>query len=157
MHAYLLPGIGFGPMVIERLIGAIPKEDHDRAIAAGRFTPREIAAHMADWEPIMRGRIQQAVEKPGTVVSAFDEGQLAIDHAYSTKNIEEQIKLYGAERKATVDYVSALSPDELKQTVTHPERGVMSAEDLTGLLLGHDMYHVEQLTAYLGDRVASTW
>ena len=33
--------------------------------------------------------------------------------------------------------------------VLYPERGVQTVEDLANMLLGHDMYHVEQLSAYL--------
>ncbi len=148
MHAYLLPCLNFGPLVIQRLVGQIPESRIDHA-EEGRFTPREVVAHLADWEPIMRDRVRTAVESPGSTIASYDEGQMAIDHAYAKTDIREQAQLFVEERRKTTQYVMGLAPELLKQTVKHPERGIQSVEDLVGMLLGHDMYHVEQLSAYL--------
>jgi hypothetical protein len=157
VHSYLIPGISLAPVVIERLVTLLWPSDYDRVLEQGRFTPREIVAHLADWEPIMRDRIVAAVDSPGSVIPAYDEAQMALDHGYAATDIVEQAKLFHEERKKTVKYVAGLSAEELARSVTHPERGVLTADDLAGLLLGHDMYHVEQLSAYLMDRVAATW
>jgi hypothetical protein len=149
VHDYLLKGLRAGPIAIERLVGAIATSDHDVAKEQGRFTPREVVAHLADWEPIMRGRIEQAVNAPGTVIPAYDEGQMAIDNNYAGSDINAQCTLWKGERAKTAEYVASLKGDDLQKSVTHPERGVQTVEDLANMLLGHDMYHVEQLTAYL--------
>lgn len=147
MHAYLLTGIELSPTAMERLVAVIP--DPDQALTPDRFTPREILAHLADWEPIMRDRISQAVDHPGSNIDAYDEGQMAIDNRYSEKDVAESLATFKSERKRTVEFVKGLRSEVLGNTVTHPERGEMTVLDLTVLLLGHDMYHVEQLTAHL--------
>lgn len=97
----------------------------------------------------MRDRVRAAVESPGSTIQAYDEEQMALDHAYTKSDVVEQAQHFIDERKKTTLYVSSLSPEELARSVIHPERGPQSAEDLAGTLLGHDMYHVEQLSAYL--------
>ncbi|MFI5386013.1 MAG: DinB family protein [Fimbriimonadales bacterium] len=149
MHSYLLPCLNFGPVVIQRLVARIAEPDLDKPLSENRFSPREIVAHLADWEPILRGRIRAAVEAPGSTIQVYDEGRMAIDHDYANTDIQEQSRLLRREREKTADYARSLNIEELKRTVTHPERGLMSAEDLVGMLLGHDMYHVEQLSEYL--------
>lgn len=151
MHAYLLPCLNSGPLAIERMIAAIAPGEYDRALEPGRFTPREIVAHLADWEPILRARIRQAVESPGSTIEPHDEDQMAVDHGYASADVHDKVELYKAERRLTAEYACSLTRAELAHLVTHPERGEQSAEDLVGMLLGHDMYHVEQLSAYLGE------
>lgn len=149
MHFYLLEGLKAGPIAISRLAASIPELDRDRPLSADRFTPREVVAHLADWEPIMRDRVRAAAESPGSTIAAYDEGQMALDNKYSETDMEEQARILREERAKTVAYVQTLSPEQLGHTVIHPQRGVQTGEDLVAMLLGHDMYHVEQLTAYL--------
>ncbi len=149
MNVYLLPGLKTGPMVLERLIRLIGPDRLDTPLEADRFTPREIIAHLADWEPIMMSRIQQALDNPGSTVQVWDEGEMAIQNRYSDTNIDEQLMKYAAHRAETIALLEKLNADQLKRTIVHPERGAMTVDDQACLLLGHDAYHIEQLSAYL--------
>jgi len=149
MNFYLLPAIELGPLTVVRLLRHIPAERMDEALHPDRFTPREVAAHLADWEPIMRARIQSAVTTPGVTITAYDEGQMAIDHRYRERDPHEQAELYLVERRITAQLIRSLTPEQWASAVQHPERGRQSAEDLANLLLGHDLYHIEQLSEYL--------
>ena len=150
MNFYLFPGLQFGPRIIRRLLEQLPPECLDRPLDPERFTPREVVAHLADWEPIMRERVRLAVTTPGVVIPAYDEGQMAIDHAYAATDPVEQAELFARERQLTIEYLRTLAAEDWPLQVQHPERGPQSAEDLANALLGHDLYHVEQLSAYLG-------
>jgi hypothetical protein len=149
MNVYLLPGLKTGPVVLERLIRLISPDRLDTPLEADRFTPREIIAHLADWEPIMMARVQQALDNPGSTVQAWDEGEMAIQNRYSETNIDEQLMKYAAHRAETISLLEKLNADQLKRTIVHPERGSMTVDDQASLLLGHDAYHIEQLSAYL--------
>ena len=149
MNFYLIPGLEKGPIVLARIAGMVPESRWDIPTGPDRFTLREVAAHMADWEPIMRGRIEQAAAEPGSMIQAYDEGQMAIDGAYSTRNPIDQLQQFAHQRSITVALVKALEPGCLKNIVVHPERGEVSAEDLANFLIGHDMYHIEQLLTLL--------
>jgi len=149
MHPYLVPGLDCGPLVIQRLVEAMPAARYDIPTGPGRFTPREVVAHLADWEPVLRARIVTALESPGSKVPVYDEGQMAIDHRYRESDIQAQARLFVEERKRTSGLVASLTADQMKLTVIHPERGELSVEDVAGMLLGHDLYHVEQLSAWI--------
>jgi hypothetical protein len=149
MNVYLLPGLQSSPIVIERLIRLIPPDQRDLALQPNRFTPREVIAHLADWEPIMLSRVQQSLSQPGSTVEGWDEGVMAIENRYSERNIDEQLAHFAARRMEAIALFQTLAPDQLTRTIIHPERGVMTVDDQISLLLGHDMYHIEQLSAYL--------
>jgi hypothetical protein len=149
MHPYLLKGIGLGPTVVERLVGLIPEALHDSALGEDRFTLREVIAHLADWEVLFRGRMETALAVPGSRVVVLDEGDRAVELKYAETDVTEQLAIYKAERAKTVEFLSALAKEDFRLTYIHPAFGVMVIEDQANMLIGHDMYHVEQLTAYL--------
>jgi len=149
MNPYLLSTLEIGPVVVRRLLDQVPKSRLDEALVEGRFTAREVIAHLADWEPIMRGRILSAATTPGATIEVFDEGEMAIKNGYAASDPWDQCDLFQRERHATATFVRSLDDDDWQQIAHHPERGPLSAEDLTNLLLGHDLYHIDQLSAYL--------
>ena len=44
-----------------------------------------------------------------------------------------------------------LPESDWEKTAEHPERGAISVRDQAGMLIGHDMYHIEQLSGLLGE------
>ena len=149
MNAYLPISIEFGPEIVRRLLRLIPADRLDHRPDPERFTPREVIAHLADWEPIMRERMQTALRSPGATIVAWDEGQMALDHDYAGSDPVEQVTLFARERKVTAELICSIQGADWEKTVVHPERGTQSVADLGNLLLGHDLYHIEQLTEIL--------
>ena len=153
MNFYLMPAIELGPLTVKRLMRQIPEQRWDETLHPDRFTPREVVAHLADWEPIMRERLRTAVTTPGQTIAAYDEGKMAVDHEYRATDPHEQAELYRTDREITAAFLRSVTPDQWRNTVHHPERGLQSAEDLANLILGHDLYHIEQLSEYLSSEV----
>jgi hypothetical protein len=149
MNPYLLPTIEFGPVVVRRLITLIPRDQLDVSLDEGRFTPRQVVAHLADWEPILRQRIATACSQPGSTIEAYDEVAMAAERGYSQSDPVEQLEIFERERQVTARFLRTLEGEVWSNAVRHPERGDQTTEDLANLLLGHDLYHIEQLSAYL--------
>jgi hypothetical protein len=149
MHPYLITGVSLGPSLVRRLATAIPEAQYDEALDNDRFTVREIVAHLADWEVLFRGRMEAALQSPGVAIVTFDEGERAIEREYSKLEVEDQLVLYEMERAKTVEFLSGLSPDQFRLQYVHPQLGQLVIEDQANMLIGHDMYHIEQLTSYL--------
>jgi hypothetical protein len=144
-----MPSIEFGPTILRRIYTLMPKDLLDVALEEGRFTPRQVIAHLADWEPIMRQRIATACTQPGSSIEAYDEVAMAAERGYSMMDPMQQLELFERERALTASYLRTLEGSVWSNTVIHPERGEQSTEDLANLLLGHDLYHIEQVSAYL--------
>ena len=149
MQSYLFPSLPSGPLIIHGLIGRIEESKLDLPTHSGRFTPREVVAHLADWEPILLQRMKQTVERPGSTIIGIDEGQMAVDQKYSESNWREQAIRFMELRSETTAWLKQRKPEDFDLAVTHNERGVQTLYDQANALLGHDLYHIEQLFAVL--------
>ncbi len=149
MNPYLIPALELGPKAVARIVRRINPARYDAPIDPDRFTIREVVAHLTDWEPIDRERLTLAVTSPGATIQPFDEVQMALDHGYRDTDIEEMLAVLERERKITTEYIGSLSVEQWAGHAYHPERGMLSAVDLANLIIGHDLYHIEQLSAYL--------
>jgi hypothetical protein len=149
VNGYLFIVLEFGPKTTARIFDRIPAAQWDVARDPDRFTPREVIAHLADWEPIMLERMEVAQQTPGAAVEVWDEGRMAEEHGYRHLDPQEQLQIWAQRRACTAAWLRRLSPDALSKTFLHPERGVQTIEDQANLLISHDLYHIEQLSAYL--------
>jgi len=148
MKAYLFPGLTLSPLVVRRIARQTPADRMDVETGPGRFTPREVIAHLADWEPILLGRMRQCVSDPGSKIKAYDEEQMAVDNGYATSDPDTMVERFVQARQATVTWLESLTPEQWTSQAVHEERGPMSVLDMANAMVGHDMYHIEQLTAY---------
>lgn len=149
MHAYLFPGLEAGPRTIQRLIRKIDLELMDVPTHPERFSPRYVVAHLADWEPISRGRMQAAVEAPGSPVPGIDEVVRAKEQGYANWDPHEQAEAFLLRRAETIAFLKSLAPEDWSKTAVHSERGEMTVYDYANMELGHDLYHVIQLCSVL--------
>lgn len=137
------------PVTLTRLVDCIRPEQYDTALEPESFTLREVIAHLADLEETFLNRITMAVEYPGSTVENFDEEQRAIDHKYSTKDVHHELEVFENRRRDTVAYLSGLAESDWENTIVHPSKGEMTVLDIVMFAVGHDMYHVHQVSAYL--------
>lgn len=151
MNPYLLRALAITPTLIAEAFDRIDGQLWDTPTDLDRFTPREVLAHMADWEPVLLERMKQATTAPGTAVQAFDEGQMAIDGKYSEWDPKQSLSQFQARRAETIAWLESLTKPEWDLTILHPERGVLPVHDMANTLACHDVYHIEQL-AQVGRR-----
>lgn len=157
MNPYLFPSLDKGPVVIERLLGLIAPEKMDRPTHPGRFTPREVVAHLADWEPILLGRMRAAVQDSGSAIEGIDEGERALEMDYASLDWGAEARTYAERRNETISWLRNLSEGDWDKFVVHSERGKQTVYDQANLLLGHDLYHIEQLLDAAVGRSVGTW
>lgn len=157
MNAYLFPVLMSGPVIVEKLMQRIAPERIDLPTHPGRFTPREVVAHLADWEPILRSRMERCLSEPDAQVDGIDEGVRAAEMGYGGWDWQEQAWRFAEERKKTAEWLKGLDASRLQMAITHSEKGRQTIYDQANQLLGHDLYHVEQLCEVIEGRAIGTW
>lgn len=143
--------------IVRRLVELIPEPRLNERHDPDRFTPREQIAHLADWEPIFQERIRGGLENDNFVITPYDESQRAISENYAGQDVREALARWSAARAQTMELVKTLSRDQLLRPITHPEHGPMNVMELVCMLSQHDLYHIEDLMHYTGEKTAGTW
>lgn len=141
--------IEFTPSALRNIVDCVPSERFSERHEEDRFNLTEMVAHLADWEVLFLDRMTLANEQPGVAVEAIDETQRAIDKHYSTRDIQHELDVFENRRRDTLTFLRALAPEDWTKTFIHSERGEMTIADQVTMLLGHDLYHLEQASAYL--------
>lgn len=157
MHRYLLMGIELAYPTVEKVFSQIPVGRLDERQDPERFTPREVAAHLADWEPILYERLVGAVTVDSFVITPHDEDQRAIDGKYSEQDLKTSLAAYKSAQTKYLEFARGLTDEQLNRPVIHPELGTLRAADLITFQTGHVMYHVHQLLGYTGEKTTATW
>jgi uncharacterized damage-inducible protein DinB len=138
------------PAALIRMIDIVRPERYDEKLADDAFTLRENIAHLADWEETCLDRITIAVEYPGKEVPNYDVDARAAEHHFSTKDVHHELEVFDNRRRDTMAYLLGLADDDWSKTVIHPTRGEITVKEMVQFIVGHDMYHLHQVSQFLG-------
>jgi hypothetical protein len=133
------------PAAIDHVLAAIGPTAVDRSPAPGKWSPREIVAHLADTELVFAVRIRHALAEPAHVIQPFDQDDWA--RPYAAYDAPTAAATFAAVRRWNLALISHLTAADLARPVTHPERGTMTLGTIVETMAGHDGNHLRQLEA----------
>jgi hypothetical protein len=120
----------------------------DKAWAPGKWTGRQILAHLADAEIGVGFRTRQALAEDHHTIQPFDEGAWA--RRYQDVDHEAALRSFLALRGWNLALFSRLKPEDLSREAYHPERGPETVDVIIRMLAGHDYNHLAQLEKIAG-------
>ena len=120
--------------------------------APGKWSVNEIVAHLAEAEIVLGWRMRAIVGAPGTPIQAFDQDAWAAAGNYAARDAKSSLALFRALRKANLDWLRRLKPEQRKNFGVHSERGEESIETMVRMIAGHDLNHLRQIEAALGKK-----
>jgi hypothetical protein len=131
------------PGAVRALLDAIGTAKSYEAPAPGKWSPGEIAAHLADCELVFGFRLRQTLAEDSPTIQPFDQDNWAKTY----KGIEpaEACAAFSAFRKWNLILLESALPAAADRTVTHPERGTMTFQTIVETMAGHDLNHLGQL------------
>jgi uncharacterized damage-inducible protein DinB len=137
--------------VLDALVGALPDDDGfwDFRPDPERFTPREVLAHLADWNPIWLGRVERFVKEDHPNLPDLDEGRLSVERAYSQQEPSINLKRFRSTREALSAAVAGLSVTDWERAAHRDKIGDHTLVQMITLVVAHDGYHTKQLAEYL--------
>ena len=133
------------PDLLAQLLEGLSADHLEHRPAPGKWSIREIVAHLADDELVGAYRIRLILSAPGTTIQAFDQDMWATTGRYSTCDVTDSVALYRTLRFANLQLLQALTPQEWDRYGVHAERGVESLRDIAMYFAGHDINHFRQI------------
>ena len=133
------------PDVLAALVENLSDEHLGQRPASGKWSIREIVAHLADDELVGAYRMRLILSAPGTAIQAFDQDVWARTGRYSTRDIIDSLALYRTLRFANLKLLQSLTAEEWDMFGVHAERGIESLRDIAAYFAGHDINHFRQI------------
>ena len=134
------------PAALQSLTADMSADAMHRPTAPGKWSVREILAHLADCEMVFGFRLRQALEKPGSVITPFNQDLWAT--RYGAYTATDALRTFITLRTWNLALLTTVSETEYANTVTHPELGAMTFQVLLEIIAGHDLNHLARLRAH---------
>lgn len=145
---YLLGALAATPKVLEHLLRDLSEAEADFTPDAVRFTIREVAAHLSDWDVIFLERMQRTRDEDEPFLRDSDEGQLAIENDYAGADVGKQLCLFRQRRALLCDFANEVSTQQWQRFCQHQRVGRLTLEALVTLIPLHDAYHLRQIVEW---------
>jgi uncharacterized damage-inducible protein DinB len=131
------------PLRLVRVLEALTPEEIEAQPAPGKWSVREVVAHLADCEIAWSWRLRQALAEEHPEIQPFD--QEAWSRVYAAYSLAQARVCFEALRAWNVAFVGALNEADKQRPVTHPERGEETLGNILQIMAGHDLHHLERL------------
>ena len=128
---------------VESVARRLGDQGLSRSYGPGKWTGKQILAHLADAEIGIAFRIRQILAEDNHRIQPFDEGRWA--RRYTNVDVESALASYLAARRWNLSLLRGLSAEDLDRQAYHPERGPETLGTIVRVLAGHDLNHLAQL------------
>ena len=120
------------PGLLHQACCELTPEQIEAPIALGKWSPREIAAHLADCELVFSFRLRQTLAPaPGAspaIIQPFDQEAWA--QRYAAYDLPAALELFRAARAWNLKLIGSLGEADLNRETTHPERGTLTFQTI---------------------------
>jgi hypothetical protein len=131
------------PQRIRALVEQWPADRWERSYAPGKWTARQIVAHLAQTELALTTRVRFAASAPGYSAQPFSQDDwIGLDAQADPRTA---LDAYTALRRLNVAMFRHLTAEQRTRPFRHPEYGELTSEWVAAQLAGHDIHHLKQL------------
>ncbi len=133
---------------LQFLVAPLSDEQINAVPAPGKWSIREIVAHLADCEMVFAFRLRQTLAQEHAVIQPFDQEAWA--ERYGAYDFASALGMFIAARNWNLKLLGTVSEKDQHRPTTHPERGTMIFWTIVETMAGHDVNHLEQIERIAG-------
>lgn len=128
---------------LRELFAVHTPEEIDHVPAPGKWSLRELMAHLADCEIVWSWRIRQVLGSDTPALQPFQQDRWA-DH-YSAYDFPTAQLTFDTLRAWNVRLLSTVTAEDRTRPASHPERGALTLRTILETIAGHDLHHIRLL------------
>jgi hypothetical protein len=123
-----------------RFLRGVPRDLLDHAYAPGKWTVREILAHVSDSERVFAYRALRFGRGDATPLAGFEQDDWVPESGAGRRPWEEMLDEFRVVRAATLHLFGSLAPDQwLRRGVANDLE--ISVRGLAWVMAGHELHH----------------
>ena len=133
------------PRRLEKLASSLTPKDAVARPLRGKWSAKEILAHLNDCEIVYGFRYRSIAAEPGTALVAFDQNAWAKELHYRKQSLKTTLESFVTLRKLNLALLKVLPKGAWTQVSPHPEYGTISLREMVVHLAYHDRNHTSQV------------
>jgi hypothetical protein len=134
-----------GPELLAVVLTGVFGEEEDFAPAPGKWSTRQIVAHLADAELVAAHRFRQMLAEDNPTLVAFDQDKWTANLDYGKRKPKQSLETFRRVRAENYDLLKDMPPAAFERTGNHTERGKISVLNLLEGMAEHAESHARQL------------
>jgi hypothetical protein len=111
----------------------------------GKWSIRQIVAHLADAEMVAGMRLRRIIAEDNPRIEAFDQNAWATNLDYTRRKTSQALETFRRIRGENYELLKDLPPQTFEREGLHSERGPMSLKVLLQLIAEHAENHAVQM------------
>lgn len=136
---------------LQRLLESVPSGVLSRRPAPGKWSIREIVAHMADAELAIGWRFRNMIATPGVHLQWWDQHLWSQVCRYGRLPVAHSIGLFKSLRQSNLRLLRSIPRARWRACYgVHDKRGRQTVEDFVTMEAAHDLNHLRQVKDLLG-------
>ena len=143
--AALLERYRRGPELLAVVLTGVFGEEEDFAPAPGKWSVRQIVAHLADAELVGAHRFRQVIAEDSPTLIAFDQNAWAANLDYARRKPKQSLETFRRIRAENYELLKALPEEAFDRAGNHSENGRMTLRAMLEGYAGHAESHARQL------------
>lgn len=135
------------PARLRAAVANLSADQLDTPYRPGGWTVRQVVHHVPDSHMNAYTRFRLALTEDEPTIKPYDEGRWAELEDARKAPPKMSLDLLEALHQRWVLLLRAMKPADFARRLRHPERGVMTLDDMLGLYGWHSRHHVAHITS----------
>lgn len=146
-QAALLERYRRSPELLAALLTGVYGEEEDYLTAPGKWSIRQIVAHLADTELVAAHRFRQVIAEDNPTLVAFNQEAWAARLDYARRKPKQSLETFRRLRAENYELLKALPADAYERAGNHNERGRLTLGQMVEGFANHAESHARQVQA----------
>lgn len=143
----MIANVAETPAWMRKAIAGLTDAQLDTPYREGGWTVRQVVHHVPDSHLNAYTRFKLALTEEHPTIRPYDEAKWAELSDSRDTPIETSLMLLETLHDRWLRLLRAMSDDDYRRTLNHPDSGVMTVDGLLGLYAWHGRHHVAHITS----------
>lgn len=136
-----------GPELLAVTLTGVHGDEIDFTTAPGKWSIRQLTAHLADTELVAAHRMRQVIAEDQPKLMAFDQEAWAQNLDYARRTPKQSLDTLRRLRAENYELLKALPESAFERTGLHSQRGSVTLEQMLTTFANHVESHARQMQA----------
>jgi len=136
-----------GPELLAVMLTGVHGDEIDFAAAPGKWSIRQLMAHLADTELVAAHRMRQVIAEDQPKLMAFNQEAWAQNLDYARRTPKQSLETLRRLRAENYELLKALPESAFERAGMHSERGPVSLAQMLATFSDHVEGHARQMQA----------